>query len=246
MKSLTKVLLAAVLVTSAGYTYAKPVVTVKSSAYRDTEDRHLSGFKAVDVAGSFDVYVTQGETESVKVDAPANVMDHIITEVEDGVLKIYDKKHNGSGNWFNGDHKKIVVYVTVRDLNAVGVSGSGDVFFKDGVKSDNLKIRVSGSGDVSGKIDAKTLACSISGSGNMKLNGHAEDSNVSVSGSGDYSGRALTTTSTTVQVSGSGNANINASTNIVVAVSGSGDVKYTGGAQHVIKSKSGSGDISGD
>ncbi|MHB8207794.1 head GIN domain-containing protein [Mucilaginibacter sp.] len=246
MKSLTKILLAVALVTSAGYTYAKPHKTIKTKAYYDTQDRHLSGFNAVDVEGSFDVYITQGSTESVTVDAPADIMDHVVTEVHDRSLKIKDKRRNGwSGDW-NGNHKKVVVHVTVRDINAIGITGSGDVYFKDGIKAEKLDIEVSGSGDAAGKIEVKTLDCSVSGSGNIKISGHADVSNVSVSGSGDYSGRELPTTNTTVQVSGSGNASINASSSITAAVSGSGDVSYTGGAQHVTKSKSGSGDISGN
>lgn len=245
MKSLTKFLLAVALLSGAGYTYAKPAIIVKAKASNDTQDRHLTGFDAVDAQGSFDVYITQGSSESVKVDAPADVINNVVTEVEDHVLKIHDKRHSGS-DWNWTGHKKIVVYVTVRDINAIDVSGSGNVAFKDGLRSENFKIRVSGSGDVIGKIESKELACNISGSGNMKLSGHAENSSVSVSGSGDYNGREVTTSGTTVQVSGSGNASINASSSITAAVSGSGDVRYTGGAQHVIKSKSGSGDISGN
>ncbi|MFI5158385.1 MAG: head GIN domain-containing protein [Sphingobacteriales bacterium] len=245
MKSLTKILLVAALITSATYTYAKPVKTTNVKAYYDTQDRHLSGFNAVDAEGSFDVYITQGSVESVKVEAPTAAMEYIVTEVVDGTLRIHNKhNHQSNKDWNN--NKKVKVYVTVRDIDAIGVSGSGDAFFKDGIHADNLKIRVSGSGDVYGTIETKELTCSISGSGNMKLNGHAENSTVSVSGSGNYKGGDVSTSSTTVQVSGSGNATINASNNITAAVSGSGDVRYKGGAQHVIKSKSGSGDISED
>jgi hypothetical protein len=246
MKSLTKILLATTLLTSAGYTYAKPVSTTKVKANYNTQDRHLSGFNGVSVEGSFDVYITQGSTESVIVDAPADIIDHVVTEVRNGSLIIKDKHKNGWGSDWNGNHKKVVVHVTVRDINAIGISGSGNVYFRDGIKAEKLDIEVSGSGDAAGKIEVKTLDCSVSGSGNIKITGHADDSNVSVSGSGNYSGRGLPTTNTTVQVSGSGNASINASSSITAAVSGSGDVSYTGGAQHVIKSKSGSGDISGN
>ena len=245
MKSLTKILLVAALITSAGYTYAKPDKTIKAKAYYDTQDRHLSGFSAVDVEGSFDVYITQGSAESVTVDAPADIMDRVVTEVNGGTLRIKNKHNNGWGGDWSG-HKKVTVHVTVRDINAVGITGSGNVYFKDGLRAERLKIRVSGSGDAAGKIEVKNLDCSVSGSGNIKINGHADDSNVSVSGSGDYSGRELPTANTSVQVSGSGNASINASSSITAAVSGSGDVRYTGGEQHVIKSRSGSGDISGD
>jgi hypothetical protein len=244
MKSLSKILLAAALLTGGGYTIANAHATVKVSRTDDTQDRHLSGFNQISVMGSFDVYIVQGSVESVRVEAPSDVIDKIATEVQGGELKIYNKHDYNLGSWFSG-RKKIAVYVTVKELKNLGVSGSGDVNFKDGIRSVSLTIRVSGSGDVLGKVDVRNLDCGISGSGDTKLSGHAENSMVGISGSGDYEGRDLVTTNTSVDVTGSGDASINASNSINASVSGSGDIEYTGGAQHVSKSKSGSGEISG-
>lgn len=233
MKALTKILFALILVASV------------NSAFAETQDRHLTGFKGVDAQGSFDVYITQGANESVKVEAPGDIIDRIKTEVNGGVLKIYSK---GSSDWnFNlfGSHKKVLIYVVAKDLNAVTVSGSGDVYFKNGITTPALKLRVSGSGDLSGKVQVKDLETSVSGSGDVRLAGNASSSDVHVSGSGDFRGGDLITISTAVRVSGSGDASVNASTKIDASVSGSGDVHYSGNPKSVSKSKSGSGDING-
>src|SRR3984885_12213835 len=180
MRSLTKILLAAILLSAPVFTYAKAHLS-EETVISKIEDRHLSGFNALALAGSFDVYITQGSTESVKVEAPDNIIDHIITEVDNGVLKIYNKNDNGFHlDDLFGNHKKIAVYVTAKDLNSIGVSGSGDVFFKEGIHTTSLKLRVSGSGDLYGKVDVKNLESGISGSGDVKLSGHAENSAVSV------------------------------------------------------------------
>src|SRR3569833_2344164 len=76
MKLITRYLLALLLATGTAYIVAAP----KAAAQQRTEDRHLSGFHAVDVGGPFDVRITQGNTESVKVEAPDEVMSHITTE----------------------------------------------------------------------------------------------------------------------------------------------------------------------
>jgi hypothetical protein len=246
MRSLTKILLAAILLSAPVFTYAK-VYPSEETPISKIEDRHLSGFNALDLAGSFDVYVTQGSTESVKVEAPDNIIDHIITEVNGGILRVYNKNDNGFhwGDLF-GNHKKIAVYVIVKDVNSIGLTGSGDVFFKEGIHTNTLKLRVSGSGDMSGSVEVKNLEASISGSGDVKLSGRADNSTVSVGGSGDYSGRNLVTVNTAVRVSGSGDASVNASNRVDASVSGSGDIRYTGGAKSVSSAKSGSGDIGRD
>ncbi|WPU95164.1 head GIN domain-containing protein [Mucilaginibacter sabulilitoris] len=243
MKLLTSLLLAAALATGAAdYTLAKTNPVVKTID-QTTQDRHLSGFHAVDLAGSFDVYITQGSTESVKVEAPSDVIDRIITEVQGGVLKIRSKKDTNWGGW-NWGNKKVIIYVTAKDLNSVGVTGSGDIYFKDGITTNSLKLQITGSGDMLGKVSVKTLESKISGSGDMKLSGRADESMVSVVGSGDFTARELVTVNTAVRVAGSGDAVVNASDKVEASVSGSGDIHYTGGAKNISSSKAGSGDIS--
>jgi hypothetical protein len=243
MRSLIRVFAVIVLLAGSGISIAKSHPAVKVN-FSEIVDRHLSGFHAVDVAGSFDVYISQGSTESVKVEAPADIMSRIITEVDGGVLKIYNK--HDTFNWGDlwGHHKKIVVYVVARDLNSVNLSGSGDAFFKDGIRANNLKLNISGSGDMTGRVDTKNLECNITGSGDMKLSGRTESSGVTLVGSGDYTARNLLTVNCAVRVSGSGDAQVNASERIDASVSGSGDVRYTGSAKLVNSRKNGSGDIS--
>jgi hypothetical protein len=117
MKSLKKFILAAVMVV---------LQALSAFAKNSTEDRHLTGFSAVNVAGSFDVYITQGSSESVKVDAPADIIGRIVTEVEGGTLKIYTKREDNS-NWSWHD-KKVVIYVAIKDVNNITLAGSGDIF----------------------------------------------------------------------------------------------------------------------
>lgn len=242
MKYIAKFLLAVLFVTGAAHTFAKPATGVKIST-SETVDRHLSGFNAVNVAGPFDVIITQGSTESVKVEAPHDVMDRILTEVNNGVLKIYSKHDTFNwGNWW-GNHKKIMIYVAVKDIREVNISGSGDVAFRDGLTSNALKLRISGSGDMVGKVDVKTLESSISGSGDMSLSGRADNSTVSLVGSGDYTARNLTTASTAIRLTGSGDAYVNATERIDAALHGSGDIHCSGNPKNVSKSTSGSGDI---
>jgi len=233
---LIKIFVAAMLLTVTGNAFAKAIVS------NETEDRHLTGFHAVDVSGSFDVYIVQGATESVKVDAPQDVIHNILTDVKGGTLNIHTKDHFNWHNLFG--NKKMVVYVTLKEITGIALTGSGDVYFKEGLTANNLTLHLTGSGDVSGKLTAKTLESSITGSGDIKISGHADNSKISVTGSGDYSARSLTTTKTVAHVGGSGDADVNASESLEASVTGSGDVRYAGNPKNVSKSKTGSGEIS--
>ena len=232
---LIKNFIALVLITGTTQTFAKSIASI--------EDRHLTGFHAVNVSGSFDVIITQGSTESVKVEAPADVIREVLTEVKGGTLNIHNKDHVSWGNIFG--NKKVVVYVSIREVTGVSLTGSGDVSFKGGINANNLRIQLTGSGDLGGKVNTKYLEGSVTGSGDVKLSGHADDQRVSVTGSGDYTAGDLTTTNTIVSVGGSGDASVNASESIKASVTGSGDIHYSGHPKNVAKSKTGSGDING-
>jgi hypothetical protein len=230
MMKTIKIFMALLLFIGIGHTYAATV-----------EDRHLSGFHAVDASGSFDVYITQGNTESVKVEAPDDVINNVLTEVSGGTLRIYSKDRFNWHNIFN--NKKVTVYVTLKSIDAVKLSGAGNVTFKDGLNAPEMLLRVSGSGNMQGRLTTKALDASISGSGNLKLSGSTEEQTVSVSGSGNYSARDFTSASAKASVSGSGNASVYASTSIAAHVSGSGGVRYGGDPKSVTKSTSGSGSV---
>ncbi len=244
MKDITKVLLAGILLISTCYSCTRSHANGKTYV-SELVDRHLSGFNSVSVSGPYDVFITQGAVESVRVEAPSKMIYRIITEVNDGVLSIYNQHNDwGMGYWFGNHHQKIIIYVTAKSLSNVDLSGSGDVNFKDGLTANSLKLSVVGSGDMTGKVTVKSLECNISGSGDMKISGNTENSTVQVVGSGDFSGRDLLTVNTAVHVSGSGDASINASNKVDASVAGSGDIYYSGATKNITSSKSGSGDIS--
>src|SRR5579872_1966945 len=96
MKLLVKTLLAALFLATITSSYGKSHASITITA-SEIVDRHLSGFNAVNVAGPYDVYIKQGTVESVKVEAPSDMMDRILTEVNNGVLKIYSRHNNW--NW---------------------------------------------------------------------------------------------------------------------------------------------------
>lgn len=240
MKMNFKLVLAAAMLISSGTSFAKPVKPAHIR-FSDTEDRKVSDFKGISVSGSYDYYIKQGSANAVRVEAPAKLLPYIITEVKNGVLNVYTKNHTNWSNLFNNE--KIAVYITAKDVNSIQFSGSGDVYFKEGINSTDMRITMSGSGDLTGTITAASVECSLRGSGDLKISGRAENAKVKLVGSGDLSARELQTINTYVEVVGSGDASVNATGSLNAKLSGSGDIHYSGNPKSISKSKSGSGDI---
>ncbi len=221
---------------------ANTLLIIKSSKNQSSsEDRDVSGFKGISSSGSYDVLVTMGNKEHLRLEGDARLISEIETVVENGILKIRNKNKNGF-NW-NQNMGKLKVFIDAKSLNSITLSGSGDLTVNGVVKADNLSNTLSGSGSISLNADAEEYSAVISGSGKIMIKGKAEKARVQIAGSGNFKGEGLNTQVADLRVSGSGNVNINADESLNAAVSGSGNIRYGGNAK-VSQTKSGSGSIS--
>ncbi|HWB25575.1 MAG TPA: head GIN domain-containing protein [Chitinophagaceae bacterium] len=244
MKLLSKLFITAALMFAASYTFAQAA---------DTAIAQVSSFDEIKIQGAFEVYLTQGTEESVKLEAPTEVLTHIEAQTEGGVLTIRTKPdatwwlentvRNNPNSWWH--NHRVVVRITAKNLQGLYMSGSGHLYFSDGIAAGNIKIRVNGSGRIQGKITAQNIESSISGSGHIELSGTAQSSGISISGSGHFSCPDLVTANSTVHVSGSGHAEVNATEKLDASVHGSSKVVYSGHPKSISSSKSGSGSVSG-
>lgn len=205
------------------------------------ETRQVSGFDAVASSGSFNVYIKMGSTESVKVDADASIISEIETVVDGHTLKIRFKDHEGR---HQHNYKKADVYVTAKSLNSLVNSGSGSMKVDGTISTDDFKVVLSGSGDMSTSVKSDALHAIISGSGSIKLSGSAGDANFRISGSGQIDGKGLKTVNTEAGITGSGDIFVAVAKRVTAHITGSGNVIYTGNADVINPSYTGSGRVS--
>jgi Putative auto-transporter adhesin, head GIN domain len=173
------------------------------------------------------------------------MIDRVVTELDNRTLKMHIKNCNsGWFSWFGAYLYKPVVYVTVIDLYRISSSRFlGRVFFEEGIHTDMLVINTNGCGNIVGVVHVHTLLIEGEGSVNVELSGDAECSKVKMSGSSNIMAPTMRTMNTSIHISGSGKADVNASQKVVASISGSGNIRYTGEAQDVSTSISGSGKI---
>ena len=199
----------------------------------------MKDFTKVNFGVSGNLYINIGPEFKVVLEGDKDDLEEIITEVSGGKLVI--KKDN----WRFNMNEKITVYITMPEIEGLGVSGSGKAEIKDAVKSDELDLSVSGSGKLyANELSVSKLDCSISGSGDIYINeaGSAGRAEISVSGSGNYIGEPLKIETADIHISGSGNCTCNVTESLKASVSGSGNVTY-GGNPKVDAHVSGSGKV---
>ena len=198
---------------------------------------NVESFDGVSLGFHGDIYITQGSTQKVEVEAQQNVIDNIKLEVRNGTWRV-----NFKDNVKNA--KPVNVYITMPHLTEASVSGSGNLISTGKFTGvEHLSTAVSGSGNVRVEVNAKSVDGAISGSGKIELKGSASSMDLAISGSGSIYAVDFEVEMVEIAISGSGNAKVFATESIVAAISGSGNVRYKGDAAKVKARVSGSGKV---
>jgi len=167
------------------------------------ESRNVGGFDEVELNGIGKLLVEQTGGESLTVEAEEDVLPTLRTEV------VGDRLILGPEPGTTVRTTEPITYrLTLEDLNALEVSGSGNA-------------------EAEG-IDTDRLAVTVGGAGSVKIGGQADEQDIHVSGNGDYRAENLESKKAKISVTGAGSAIVDASEVLDADVSGAGSVEYVG------------------
>ena len=192
----------------------------------NAQKRNVPGFHAIEVSGGIDLYLSQGD-EAVAVSASKDeYRDKIITEVKDGVLKIwFDWKSNIRIDWSN---RKLKAYVSFKNLDVLEASGGSDVIVDGTIKTTKLNMGISGGSDFKGKVESDDLKINASGGSDVDISGKAARLTIDASGGSDFSGYDFAADICNVEASGGSDVHVTVNKELSANASGGSDVYYKG------------------
>lgn len=201
-----------------------------------SENRNVTYFESINLATGGNVFISQGNENSVQIETNKDVLQQLTTQVENETLIIDCEKAICPA--------KLNIYVTVKDLTSVNLTGSGNIFNFTPIQSDNLIIKTLGSGTINfTDLKATNLGIMSRGSGDINVEGIAKASIVEVNGSGNVNALDLTSEYLNVTLNGSGEATAKVENKIIANINGSGDLKYIGDPTDKKFNKNGTGNI---
>lgn len=204
------------------------------------EARSVSGINAVELDTQGTLTVTQGDSESLSIEAEDNLLPLLTSEIYNGTLELGIK----SGNRISAT-KPIRYTLTVKDLSAIAVNGSGSITVSDFVTDQALRIEGNGSGGLSfARLKTGDPRITLSGSGSLSINSlETGKAALQVNGSGSIDLTNLQAQSLAAGLSGHGSLKLGGSiTNQKVNLTGSGRYEAEGlSSRSAIVSATGSG-----
>ncbi len=186
--------------------------------------REISSFNGIDVGGAFKVFLTQGSIEKLEVEADANLMDVIKTEVKGGTLYISTKEDIR-------DYEALNIYLTFKEIDEMEISGACQVTGEGKFTFSDLEMDCSGASTVELKLSANTMELDCSGASNMTLYGSVQKVEMDVSGASHFDAYDLEVENYEIEVSGAASAKIFVSGELSAEVSGAAHLKYKGDAR---------------
>jgi hypothetical protein len=193
----------------------------------NAQKRAVGSFHAIEVSNAIDLYLSQANEETVAVSAKdPKYISKIITEVENGVLKIHIQ-NTGHIVWGFGG-QKLKAYVSFKTIDRLAASGSSDVYVDGAISGIALDIHLSGSSDFKGNVKVSQLNLDQSGSSDATIGGTASNISINLSGASDVKAYELITDKCTAHASGSSDVRITVNKELNVSASGSSDIYYKG------------------
>lgn len=220
---------------------------VQGSGVAKTKYIPTKGVRHASLSTSGDLYIEQCKN-------PLNCEEGLTMTADDNILDLLEAaryrdeldlttKQNASFS----TNTPIKYHLTVKDLNSVSTSGSGNITTSPITTAGTFTIKASGSGNITLKdivakklnikksggsnvkatIHTDKLDVVNSGSGNTTLDGTTKDQTISLSGSGTCDASNLESNRVDLSVLGSGSVHVDAKESIQGKISGSGSGTYS-------------------
>ena len=233
-------------------TSLNPVSSIKSANVQIGSVRNVPAFNGIETSSGVDVEFTQSPTQSVVVKVEPEKQQYVITEVENGVLKIF-VRNKGVKN-LNFNSLKVIVsgpklsklitksgsiFKAVNQINETTFAAScssGSQVSGSFKISTNTALDVSSGVSVKMNLETKSLALEASSGSSIKLSGKADSGVYSASSGSSISAGDFVTKSAVVDASSGSSVKSNTTESLTASATSAASVQYRGNPSKVTKS----------
>jgi hypothetical protein len=185
-----------------------------------TQTRELSGFNAIDMEGAARLEISVGSPYSVELEAPAEVLERVKTEIRGETLAIESR----AKDWFpSGGRARVTLRISTPELTSLRLGGGNDVVVQ-GYAGGESSIKVEGAANIEARGELESLVVRMSGAGQADLS-------------------ELIAARVKVTVDGVGTAVVHANDALDATMNGVGAIHYIGDPREVSTRMNGVGTI---
>jgi len=200
---------------------------VSGSGIRESYSLNTGIFTGIIMEASMDVhYHAYGDgipEGTVILEVQGDLREYFALENNNNVLRVYTTERI---NFASSLTPVLRIYVPV--LNSVKLSGAGNFYTHDTIKTPSFSMDLSGAYNGTLDFDVDNLFIGMSGAGRFAISGTAAYADMRITGAGDLNALELTTNGANVNISGAGTVSLTVIDELSISASGMGNVVYRG------------------
>ena len=180
-------------------------------------------FTRVSVQQSITLYISQGKTEGITVEADDNIIPYIKTEIKNGQLNIFlDPEVIVRG------YTAMNVSVSMPIITDINVAAAGRLEGSSPFTVNKLEIVASGAGSVKLEVKGSEVDVEASGAARLELKGEVEQFDLEMSSAATLKGWELRVKNCDAEISGAAKAEVSISGQLEAEISSAGILIYDG------------------
>jgi Putative auto-transporter adhesin, head GIN domain len=195
-----------------------------------TRNIAIRPFDQLEASGVFNVSLTQGSVESVKIEAEDNLQDLFEVKNDGSKLIVGMKKDSHFDS-----KKKMTVYISFKNLKSMDLKMVGNLTNEGNLNFNDLSLDNKSVGSVDLSLNAQKLAINNKSVGSLKLSGKVENAVIRSNGVGSIKAGSMVAQTVDIDNDGVGNAEVNAVKVLKVKDSFLGKVRNVSTAKRINK-----------
>ena len=198
--------------------------------------RSVDAFHSISIASEIDAELVLSKEESIELELQGAESGQLITEVEDGVLKIRMK---------TGSYRDAILKVKInfKDIKSIEATGRAAVWSYEDLYTDNLEIKLFNGGATRLTLYCDTLTVNVSQGSILSLKGEGLKASIKVNTNATFNGYEFECQDVDVNATSTGKAKISVSNSLNATASTGGFVGYVGNPKRVERKASMKGEI---
>lgn len=194
-------------------------------------------FNSVKVSGGLELYLSEENTSSITIEADENLHKNIITEVENGVLKIYPKKYI-----HRAKAKKI--FVTANYFNSISATSGSYVVSENTLNSKEISFATTSGATIRVKVNSESIATNTTSGSSIKISGNTKNHASNATSGSSIEAFKLKSANVIAKATSGASINVYASQKIEGRATSGAGIDFKGNPQSVDKSSSSGGSVS--
>ncbi len=198
-----------------------------------TKDVAVQSFSELKASGVFSVFLEQGNTESVRIEADDNFQP--LFEVKNEGSKLIIKMQDDVNIQTKKGSKGMKVYVTFKNLKSLEMNTVGNVSSEKKLSFNDLDIKNNSVGSMNLNLSAKNIKLKNESVGTVMLSGSADEAIIHNNGVGSLKAYDFVVQKMDINNNGIGSAEVNAEKELKVKENFLGKVSNKGSAKRANK-----------